>query len=277
MPILLGGLSGAGGRTTYLFTYLDAHPDRPSLEALFDDYFELMPAYQQVELEQLEFRRALFGILPAYRQSPLKPTWNRILQVGDSSGTQSPLSFGGFGALLRHLERLVTSLDEALRADCLSRSDLAWINGYQPNLSVTWLFQRAMSVGVNQRVAPNQINDLLSTVFQVMDASGDAVLKPFLQDVVQFSALTQTLVKTGWAAPGAIAPVIPQVGLGALLNWSGHYGALAGYSLLHAITPGVMPRLEALAQSSSSPANSLRLHQWRALLRYGSGNDYHGG
>ncbi len=262
------------GRTTYLFTYVDAHPDRPSLEALFNDYFELMPQYQQVELEQLTFRRALFGILPSYRNSPLKPAWNRILQVGDSSGTQSPLSFGGFGALLRHLDRLVLGLDEALRSDCLTRSDLSLLNGYQPNLSVTWLFQRAMSVGLDQKVAPNQINDLLSTVFRTMDSSGEAVLKPFLQDVVQFPALAQTLLKTGLAAPGAIAQVIPQVGLPALLRWSGHYGALAGYGLLNAIAPLALPGLEALTKSS--PAQQLRLHQWRDLLHYGSGSDYDG-
>jgi hypothetical protein len=30
----------------------------------------------------------------------------RILQVGDASGIQSPISFGGFGAITRHLGRL---------------------------------------------------------------------------------------------------------------------------------------------------------------------------
>jgi hypothetical protein len=28
------------------------------------------------------------------------------LQVGDASGIQSPISFGGFGAIIRHLGRL---------------------------------------------------------------------------------------------------------------------------------------------------------------------------
>lgn len=38
--------SGPGDRTTYMFTYLDAHPDRPSLESLLEDYWQLMPKYQ---------------------------------------------------------------------------------------------------------------------------------------------------------------------------------------------------------------------------------------
>lgn len=53
------------GRTTYLFTYLDAHPDRISLESFFEEYLRLLPEYQKVELSQLTFQRALFGFFPA--------------------------------------------------------------------------------------------------------------------------------------------------------------------------------------------------------------------
>jgi len=48
-----------------------------------------------------------------------------------------------------------------------------------------------MSAGIEQEVA--QINQLLSVVFLEMSQLGERVLKPFLQDVVQFPALTQTL------------------------------------------------------------------------------------
>ena len=37
-----------------------------------------------------------------------------VLPVGDASGIQSPLSFGGLGAMCRHLERLTDALSEAL-------------------------------------------------------------------------------------------------------------------------------------------------------------------
>jgi len=50
-----------------------------------------------------------------------------------------------------------------------------------------------MSAGIEQEVAPDQINQLLSVVFLEMSQLGERVLKPFLQDVVQFPALTQTL------------------------------------------------------------------------------------
>ncbi|WP_407896010.1 FAD-dependent oxidoreductase [Scytonema sp. NUACC26] len=257
------------GRTTYLFTYMDAHPQCMGLEALFEDYLRLMPEYQGVELNQLTFQRALFGFFPSYRQSPLKTPWNRILPLGDSSGNQSPLSFGGFGAMVRHLHRLTLGIYEALQTDQLSVNALSLLQPYQPSLAVTWLFQRAMSVGANQKIDPNQINQLLSAVFQQMEQLGEPVLKPFLQDVVQFPALTQTLIKTGLTHPGLVAKVIPQVGLGTLLNWMVHYGNLGVYAVLFFLSEMLQPWMKSLPNVSK--------YYWHRLAegwKYGSGSDF---
>eukprot|EP00899_Mesostigma_viride_P027534 jgi/Mesvir1/7966/Mv11876-RA.2 len=138
--------SGPTDRTTYLFAYLDAHPSRPSLEQLLDDYWRMLPAYQGVSIEELEVLRVLFGFFPSYKASPLPAGFDRILQIGDASGIQSPLSFGGFGSLTRHLARILAAVSDALEGDLLSRDHLGAINAYQPNLSSTWLYQRSMSV-----------------------------------------------------------------------------------------------------------------------------------
>ncbi len=257
------------GRTTYLFTYMDAHPQRLSLEALFEEYLRLLPQYQGVELNKLKFQRSLFGFFPTYRQSPLKTPWNRILPAGDSSGSQSPLSFGGFGAMVRHLKRLTYGIYEALETQQLSAQALALLQPYQPSLTVTWLFQRAMSVGVNQKIAPDQINQLLSAVFQEMEQLGTPVLKPFLQDIVQFSALTQTLLKTGLSHPGLVAKIIPQVGLGSLLDWLVHYGNLGVYTALFSLSP----MLETWIKNQPNEQQ----YSWHRLIdawKYGSGGDY---
>lgn len=257
------------GRTTYLFTYLDADPQRFSLEFLFEEYLRLLPEYQQVSLEQLQFQRALFGFFPCYQDSPLKTPFNRILPIGDSSGSQSPLSFGGFGAMIRHLQRLTDGVDAALDADVLNASSLSWLQPYQPNLSVTWLFQRAMSIGMEQQIDPQQINQLLAAVFQIMDKLGDDVLRPFLQDVVQFQPLTQTLLKTSIQHPGLIAKVVPQVGLGMLLNWTIHYANLAAYTGLWTLGGAIAPWIERLPPQQRYYGDRL-IEAWR----YGSGNDY---
>ncbi|NJO20275.1 MAG: FAD-binding oxidoreductase [Spirulinaceae cyanobacterium RM2_2_10] len=116
------------GRTTYLFTYLDAQPERFSLEFLMDEYLRLLPEYQQIDRDALQFERFVFGLFPAYRQSPLRVSCDRLLPVGDSGGAQSPVSFGGFGSMLRHLQRLVLGVEEALRADALERRSLALLH-----------------------------------------------------------------------------------------------------------------------------------------------------
>ncbi|MDB9510006.1 FAD-binding oxidoreductase [Kamptonema animale CS-326] len=257
------------GRTTYLFTYVDAHPDRFSLETLFEEYLSLLRTYQNVEINQLNFQRALYGFFPCYRQSPLKMPWDRILPIGDSSGSQSPLSFGGFGAMVRHLKRLTQGIQEALEIDLLSQNALALLQPYQPNLSVTWLFQRSMSAVINQNIDPNQINKLLAGVFQVMEELGEPVLKPFLQDIVQFSALSKTLFKTAMAHPGVVIKVIPQVGIGNLLDWTIHYinlGVYTGlYSLGHKLEPGI---------KTLSPFQQYYYHRWIESWQYGAGIDY---
>jgi lycopene cyclase CruP len=257
------------GRTTYLFTYIDADPDRFSLEFLFDEYFRLLPDYQQISLEQLQFKRALFGFFPCYRNSPLKTPWDRILPVGDSSANQSPLSFGGFGSMIRHLNRLTIGIEEALKTDCLSHTALSLLQPYQPSLSVTWLFQRSMSVGMNQTVNPDQINQLLAAVFQEMQQLGEPILKPFLQDVVQFQALAKTLMKTGLSHPGLVFPVVPQVGVGSLFNWTVHYVNLGVYSLLSPLGTMLEPLVKNL-----SPIQQYYYHRWLEAWLYGSGYDY---
>ncbi|BAU43222.1 FAD-dependent oxidoreductase [Leptolyngbya sp. O-77] len=265
------------GRTTYLFTYLDAHPSRPSLEQLFDEYFRLLPQYQGVALEALNIGRSLYGFFPCYRQSPLQPKWSRILPIGDSSGGQSPLSFGGFGAMLRHLPRLTDGIHQALATDQLHRSTLALLQPYQPNISVTWLFQRAMSVGVNQTVPPDQINQLLSAVFADMAVLGDPVLKPFLQDVVQFPALAQAMLRTSVVHPRVVLQIIPQVGLGTLVDWLWHYANLGLYAGLNQIGQlhkhfGGISRWP--WSKSLPPPWSYRISRWLDAWKYGSGGDY---
>jgi lycopene cyclase CruP len=254
------------GRTTYLFTYLDAHPERISLTEFTQEYLRLLPEYQQIDLKEINFHRFLFGFFPAYRQSPIKMPWQRILPVGDSSGSQSPVSFGGFGAMMRHLTRLTYAIDEALKSDNLSANDLAFIQPYQPNISVTWLFQKTMSVAIDKQPQPNQINDLMSGVFQVMDKMGDDVLKPFLQDVVQFSGLSKTLPLVN---PKLVLPLIPQIGLPIFIDWFKHYLNLGIYSGLYPLGKSLKPLINNLNNQQKYYYNRY-LDMWK----YGSGKDF---
>ncbi|MEM8829145.1 MAG: FAD-binding oxidoreductase [Cyanobacteria bacterium P01_G01_bin.19] len=255
------------GRTTYMFSYLDANSARPSLEYFMSEYLRLLPEYQKVELEQLEFQRFLFGFFPAYKDSPLKLPFDRILPIGDSAGGQSPVSFGGFGAMVRHLQRLTNGIDEALKADTLNQKELALLQPYQPNISVTWLFQQTMSVEVGKEVDPQQINNLMGGVFKVMERLGDRVLKPFLQDVIQFVPLAKTLPLVN---PKLVFPLLPQIGIASLVRWIVHYFNLALYGVLYSLGTLIQPWTKSL-----SPVPQYYYQRWLDAWKYGSGGDYH--
>jgi lycopene cyclase CruP len=189
--------------------------------------------------------------------------------VGDSSGGQSPVSFGGFGSMVRHLKRLTEGIHEALEYDALTQNALTQLQPYQPNIAVTWLFQRAMSVGIEQQLSPNQINQLLTGVFQAMEQLGDDVLRPFLQDVVQFSGLSKTLLVTSLTKPGLVLPVIPQVGLITLLDWLIHYINLGIYTGLYSLGQLISGSVKTLP-----PIPQYYCRRWIESWRYGSGSDH---
>jgi flavin-dependent dehydrogenase len=264
--------SGPSDRTTYMFTYADADPARPSLASMLERYFELLPAYQGVaSVEELELQRVLFGCFPTYRDSPLRPSWDRVLAVGDASGIQSPLSFGGFGALSRHLGRVAAAVDDALEADCLDRGALAAINPYTPNLAGAWLFQRAMSAPRGTNPDPQFVNTLLGTNFGVMNRLGDGVLRPFLQDVPQFGALSATLAGMMLSKPLLIPPILIHVGPGPLITWVRHYAAMGLYTLLWLLASPVAP---ALRKAPLPPRAAFLLRRALDAWQFGSGLDY---
>jgi lycopene cyclase CruP len=85
-----------------------------------------------------------------------------------------------------------------------------------------------------------------------------------LQDIVQFPALSQTMLAMAVADPVLIAGVIKQVGLANLADWLVHYLNLGSYSLLN--------QLDRLSSD--------RRYRWqcrRNAWLYGSGGDYRSG
>ena len=168
--------------------------------------------------------------------------------------------------MVRHLKRLNNGINEALQVDNLQSQDLALLQPYQPNISVTWLFQQTMSVGIDRQVNPQQINNLMNGVFAVMDRLGEVVLKPFLQDVIQFIPLAKTLPLVN---PKLVLPILPQIGVPSLINWSFHYFNLALYSGLYSVGKSIEPLVKNL-----SPTQQYYYHRWLDAWQYGSGGDY---
>merc|ERR1712176_90149 len=261
-------------KTTYMFTYMDAEEYRPSLSSIMDDYWNLLPIYQPSITDpekDLDFKRVLFAFFPTYKNSPLKPAFSRVLAVGDASGIQSPLSFGGFGALTRHLHRTTTALGEALTEEFLHYEDLALINPYTPNLSVAWMFQKAMSIRKNQNTDPKFINRLLATNFEVMDSMGQSTITPFLQDVITIEGLVGSLAKSFVQDPTFMPKIVQHVGIPTLVDWLGHVAMITWYTALHRFAS---PIIKPFLKNSNDAKFKFRLKRFMEMWEYGSGSDY---
>ncbi|KAL7449105.1 hypothetical protein ACHAWC_001198, partial [Mediolabrus comicus] len=260
-------------KTTYMFTYMDASEGRPSLSSLMDDYWKQLPIYQpsikDVE-KDLDVKRVLFAYFPTYKDSPLRPSYSRVLAVGDASGIQSPLSFGGFGALTRHLERISGAISEALENDLLHKDSLGEINAYTPNLSAAWMFQKAMSVRMGQKVDPKFVNRLLATNFDVMNEMGETTMLPFMQDVVRIDGLAGSLARSFIADPQFMPQIVAHVGIPTLIEWLGHVSMIALYNTLHSISPVIEPFVNKMENPKEKYLWRRRMEAWK----FGSGNDY---
>ena len=264
--------SGPTDRTTYMFSYMDAEESRPTIASMLDDYWELMPKYQNIgSVDDVRMKRVLFGLFPTYRDSPLKTEFDRVLAIGDASGIQSPLSFGGLAALLRHIERITGAVEEALDCDALDRDALREVNAYNPALSAAWLFQKCMSVEVGRTPKRDFINRLMSINFGVMKNLGDDVMRPFLQDVVTFRGLGKTLVSMTLAEPLFVPEILLNAGVGPIADWFLHFVALGAYDV--AAAPAA--KIAAFAKDSGalSPRQKFFIRRRCEAVIYGSGHD----
>jgi len=264
--------SGPTDRTTYMFSYMDADESRPTIASMLDDYWDLMPKYQNIgSVDDVRMKRVLFGLFPTYRDSPLKTEFDRVLAIGDASGIQSPLSFGGLAALLRHIERITGAVCEALDCDALDRDALREVNAYNPALSAAWLFQKCMSVEVGRTPKRDFINRLMSINFGVMQSLGDDVMRPFLQDVVTFRGLGKTLVSMTLDEPLFVPEILLNAGVGPIADWFVHFIALGAYDV--AAAPAA--KIAELAKDSGalSPRQKFFVRRRCEAVIYGSGRD----
>ena len=268
--------ASATQRTTYLFTYMDLDPRRPSVLDIMDDYWRLLPSYQGVELDALAFRRVLFGLFVSYKDSPLPVSFDRVMAIGDAGGLQSPLSFGGFGAITRHIGRLTSAVESALTADALSKEALARINPYQANLRAAWLFQQSMRPPALPLGAPGAFDDgfisrVLVATFEGMEREGEAVMLPFLQDVLRVDGLIKTIGGLSFASPLVALEIFYRLGPLPILDWTYHFvwmcfGSLVAAEPARGLVAAVAPAL--------SPADRFALERFVEGWQYGSGLDY---
>lgn len=95
------------------------------------------------------------------------------------------------------------------------------------------------------------------------------MLKPFLQDVVQFKPLTLTLMLQIIKDPGFLVDIYKVIGTNTLLNWLPHFFNLGIYTAF-------VPMLLVMRYISRNlpPRDSFRFQRFLDGIEYGSGLDY---
>ncbi|KAK9844003.1 hypothetical protein WJX81_001672 [Elliptochloris bilobata] len=262
------------GLTTYMFAYTDPAPGRASLEEIFKDYLSLLPRYRGVDdLRGVELKRAFFGFVPNWYDSPLHPVTSRLMHVGDSAGNRSALSFAGFGAMARHLQRLTDGLECALDGGLVGRGALGLLQPRSPAISMTNAMQQTMGTRAHQDFDDDIIVDYLASSFSAMRDMGPAVYRPFMQDYLQWSLLARIVAKQIASSPGKLLRMTlflrsPAAGAAFVGNFFG----IMVYDALYRLAGLVGPAHHFLLK----PFPAL-LFRWDCLVdafKYGSANDY---
>ena len=214
--IFLGGVPASASptqRTTYLFTYMDLDPARPSVMDIMEDYWKLLPGYQGVEPRP--DRAQARALRPVHLLQGLAPPvkFDRIMQIGDAGGLQSPLSFGGFGAITRHIGRLTAggrgragggrpAQRRALDGQSLSGQPARGV-------ALPGLDAPAGDAGA---WSDDFISKVLVATFEVMEERGEAVMLPFLQDTLRVDGLALTIGGLMLSSPVVAVEILVRLG-----------------------------------------------------------------
>jgi len=221
------GFPGPGGRfTTYLFYYTEPQqlPARP-LRALYERFFATRARYKRGDATLV---KPTYGFIPAYsRLRPMPAARDRVLLVGDAAGRHSPLTFCGFGSMIRSFLPVADALRERLADDRLDARALASVWREPPGLAVMGGLTLMMVPGRRPSADPQAVNQLLDAAFASLSELGDDVYAAFVRDQIGFSDFMRFMRATAKRRPSIYDEVFAQLSKAEIARWSWKLGGLA--------------------------------------------------
>lgn len=223
------GFPSTGGRfTTYLFYYaepsrLGPHP----LLSLYERFFLTLGRYKR---GAARVEKATYGFIPAYtrlREMPVAPS-DRVVLVGDAAGRHSPLTFCGFGSMVRSFMPVGDRLKACLAEDRLGRGDLAKVWHEPPSLGVMGGLTLMMCAERHRTTSrdPGAVNALLDAAFGVLAARGNDVFAAFVRDEIGFRDFFGFMNETAKLRPSIYDEVFAQLSPGEIARWLLRLGRL---------------------------------------------------
>jgi lycopene cyclase CruA len=215
-----------GAFTTYLFYYteparLGPHP----LRALYERFFAVRERYKR---GPATLRKATYGFIPAYsRLRPMPAAKDRVLLVGDAAGRHSPLTFCGFGSMIRSFLPVADGVRACLAADRLDARALAGVWREPPGLQVMGGLTLMMVPGRRPSSDPAAVNQLLDAAFASLADLGDETYGAFVRDQIGFRDFLTFMRATARRRPGIFDEVFATLSKAEMARWSLQLGKLA--------------------------------------------------
>ena len=127
---------------------------------------------------------------------------DRVLLVGDAAGRHSPLTFCGFGSMIRSFLPVADALRERL-GETTGSTRARWPRVWRepPGLAVMGGLTLMMVPGRRPSADPQAVNQLLDAAFASLAELGDDVYAAFVRDQIGFSDFMRFMRATAKRRP----------------------------------------------------------------------------
>jgi lycopene cyclase CruA len=208
------GFPGHPGEVTvYLFYYARSSTAPPgALATLYGRFFETLAHYKEGDPELV---RPTIGYIPGWsRLSPApRAPWPRVVLVGDAAARHSPLTFCGFGSMLRAFQPAALEIASAIQEGRAPVSDVV------PEDPVHMWTGALATVMASGALAGPKLNGLLDAAFGVLEEMGNEDFSALLQDRMDGRRFTEFLRRTGARHPIVYREVLKALGPMSAARW----------------------------------------------------------
>jgi lycopene cyclase CruA len=213
-----------GETTVYLFYYALAERVPPgSLTALYARFFETLPTYKRGEATVV---RPTFGYIPGWSRLPRRPAPEvaRTVLVGDAAAQHSPLTFCGFGSMLRHFAPAALRIASLLDAEAAG-AEVAPAGRFPPVIEGeavhhgTGALARMMADPVTDPGRADELNELLDAAFASLHELGDGPYGALIRDEMSIDDFTSFLWRTSLKMPRVYQEVTKLLGPRFVARW----------------------------------------------------------
>ncbi|MDT7604114.1 MAG: lycopene cyclase CruA [Acidobacteriota bacterium] len=227
--LLWGGFAGDARRdefTSCLFFYDAADsPADKSLLALFEQYFEKLPAYKRAGAHW-RVVRPVFG----YGHGAQRHGWkahgrgamDRVMLACGEAGRANLFALSDPGARLRDLRRSTHLTNLALAADLLDARALSEISPDEPRAAHASHLAEFLRPHARAQAEPATVNETLNAVMAALHDLDDRVRRELFQDRLSLGALRSLLSRTVRLYPRILQRIASHLGARGTFLWLAH-------------------------------------------------------